>query len=108
MRPCDRNNNHEPEGVDLVVGHNLTLTECKDKCFRHPSCNAIAYCSICTHKRCHLKNKQFACADKPCQWKSRDYEGDLKRDGWINEMMKWRWYWMSCEGSNSKDIIFIL
>ena len=42
MRPCKKNNSQEREGVDLVGGHTLTLTECKDMCSRNPSSNALA------------------------------------------------------------------
>ena len=85
MRPCKKNNKQEREGVDLVGGHTLTLTECKDMCSRNPRCNAIAWRS--SNNRCHLKKKQFANNDKPCKWNHR----------WGKDT-EWNWLWISNEG----------
>ena len=96
MKPCVKNNQEESEreGLDLVGGKELNLTECKNLCSATPTCNALAWNSL--GDKCHIKKKQNVCNDKPCQW---NYPSGRDKD--------WNWYWMTCEGLIFLDSISI-
>ena len=94
MRPCEKNNQDGPEGLDLVGGKKLSLTECKNLCSGTPTCNALAWNELA--EICHIKKKQNVCNDKPCQWNYPSGSDEY-----------WNWYWKTCEGLIFLDSISI-